>query len=38
MSVLLDDVVSTAKEIGVETATPEQLALMKEEHGRAQTN
>lgn len=33
MSVLLDDVVSTAKEIGVETATPEELARMKEEYG-----
>ena len=36
MSRLLDDVVEEAKGLGIETATPEQLALMKEarERGR----
>ncbi|MBU5419974.1 hypothetical protein KQI11_07555 [Acetanaerobacterium sp. MSJ-12] len=34
MSRLLDDVIEEAKELGIETATPEQLALMREEWGR----
>lgn len=34
MSRLLDDVIEEAKGLGIETATPEQLALMREERGR----
>lgn len=34
MSRLLDDVIEEAKGLGIETATPEQLALMREEWGR----
>lgn len=33
MSRLLDDVIEEAKWLGIETATPEQLALMREEWG-----
>ena len=33
MSRLLDDVIEEAKGLGIETATPEQLALMREEWG-----
>lgn len=38
MSVLLDYVVNLAKDLGIETDTPEQLAIMKEEYEIAQTN
>ena len=34
MSRLLDDVIEEAKGLGIETATPEQLALMRDEWGR----
>lgn len=34
MTRLLDDVIEEAKGLGIETATPEQLALMREEWGR----
>jgi len=34
MSVLIDDVIDTAKELDIETATPEELARMKDEWGQ----
>lgn len=35
MSVLIDGVVGEAKEIGIETMTPKELALLKDEWGKA---